>query len=240
MRIRKTHGIFSHANTSWLTVFSLLQRTACPRKIEVFRYNMMDTAWCNGSSSELFPIRSGEKILHVLAPTLLMCFSYFSCATPLINQKTPFSYTQGSDWNLSNLPRLRAKTKARRVQITEMILADDAAWQDRMINTETLLRTKHVYHNPKVRCAGWVTCVAWWRHSCETLVWKKKTSTGTRPTDWPTPRYKDENEPRRYAMSIQQSCNTPWSRDGTIDRAYASQGEGRVGSTQFESWPRQI
>ena len=81
----------------------------------------------NGSSSESFEIRSGVKQGCVLAPTLLGIFfglllkHAFDTTTEGIYLRTR------SDGRLFNLARLRAKTKARKVLIRDMLFADDAA-----------------------------------------------------------------------------------------------------------------
>ena len=112
-------------------LFKILPKIGCPPNLQImiesFHTDTKGTVQSNGSSSEQFEIRSGDKQECVLAPTLLgICFGMllkheFDPATEGIHLRTQ------SDGRLFNLARLRAKTKVRKVLIRDMLFADDAA-----------------------------------------------------------------------------------------------------------------
>jgi len=82
---------------------------------------MKGTVEYDGSSSDPFPVKSGVKQGCVLTQTLLGIFLslLLSCA---FSQPEDGMYLQTrNDGSLFNLSRLRAKTKARRVLIREML-----------------------------------------------------------------------------------------------------------------------
>ena len=95
--------------------------------IESFHTNTGGTVQFNGSSSEPFEIRSGVKQRCVLAPTLFGIFFGMLLKHAFDTTKEGIYLRTRSDGRLSNLARLRAKTKVRKVLIRDMLFADDAA-----------------------------------------------------------------------------------------------------------------
>lgn len=79
----------------------------------------------DGSSSDLFPVRSRAKQGCVLASTQFCIFSRGCCLSD--SQRTECIFHTGSDDNFFRLVGLRAKTKVWRVLIREMLFADDVA-----------------------------------------------------------------------------------------------------------------
>ena len=112
-------------------LFQLLQRIGCPPKllsiIQSFHTNMQGTISYDGGTSDPFTIKSGVKQGCVLAPTLFGIFFSMLLQHAFKNSKEGIYLHTRSDGKLFNLSRLRAKTKVRKVQIREMLFADDAA-----------------------------------------------------------------------------------------------------------------
>ena len=110
---------------------NVLPKIGCPPKLQSmiasFHTDTKGTVQFSDSSSEPFGIRSGVNQGCVLAPTLFGIFfglllkHAFDITTEGIYLRTR------SDGRLFNLARLRAKTKARKVIIRDMLFADDAA-----------------------------------------------------------------------------------------------------------------
>ena len=81
----------------------------------------------DGSTSDPFPIKSRVKQGCALAPTLFgIIFSLLLSYAFSQSEDGVYLHTR-SDGHLFNLPRLRAKTKVRKVLIRELLFADDAA-----------------------------------------------------------------------------------------------------------------
>ena len=89
--------------------------------------NIYNTVSFQGTTSEAFPVGRGVKQGCVLAPTLfgilfslLLQYAFSDC------DEGVYLYTR-TDGKLSNIARLRAKTKVRLILIRELLFADDAA-----------------------------------------------------------------------------------------------------------------
>ena len=112
-------------------LFEILPKIGCPPKlqsmIESFHADTKGTVQFNGSSSELFEIRSGVKQGCVLAPTLYRIFFAMLLKHAFGTTTEGIYIRTRSDGRLFNLARLRAKTKVRKVIIRDMLFADDAA-----------------------------------------------------------------------------------------------------------------
>ena len=81
----------------------------------------------DGSTSDPFLIKSRVKQGCALAPTLFgIIFSLLQSYAFSQSEDGVYLHTR-SDGHLFNLPRLRAKTKVRKVLIRELLFADDAA-----------------------------------------------------------------------------------------------------------------
>ena len=92
-----------------------------------FHEDMKGSVLFDGSSSAVFPIKSGVKQGCVLAPTLFgIFFSLLLSHAFSESEDGVFLHTR-SDGKLFNLSRLRAKTKVCQLLLREMLFADNAA-----------------------------------------------------------------------------------------------------------------
>ena len=104
-------------------LFKILPTVGCPPKlqsmIESFHSDTKGTVQFNGSSSEPFEIRGGVKQGCVLASTLFGIF-FGMLLKHAFDTTTEGIYLRTRSYGrLFNLARLRAKTKVRKVLITE-------------------------------------------------------------------------------------------------------------------------
>ena len=112
-------------------LFHLLEKIGCPQKllkvVMSFHEDMKGSVLFDGSSSAVFPIKSGVKQGCVLAPTLFgIFFSLLLSHAFSESEDGEFLHTR-SDGKLFNLSRLRDKTKVRQLLLREILFADDAA-----------------------------------------------------------------------------------------------------------------
>ena len=94
-------------------LFHLLEKIGCPQKVVMsFHEDMKGSVLFDGSSSAVFPIKSGVKQGCVLAPTLFgIFFSLLLSHASSESEDGVFLHTR-SDGKLFNLFRLRAKKSA--------------------------------------------------------------------------------------------------------------------------------
>ena len=109
----------------------LLEKIGCPQKllkvVMSFHEDMKGSVLFGGSSSAVFPIKSGVKQGCVLAPTLFGIFFSLLLSHAFSESEDGVFLRTRSDSKLFNLSRLRAKTKVRQLLLREMLFADDAA-----------------------------------------------------------------------------------------------------------------
>ena len=109
----------------------ILSKIGCPPKlhslIESFHNNMQGTVQFSGSTSEPFNISSGVKWGCVLAPTLFGIFFALLLNHALGTSNEGIYLHTRSDGRLSNIARLRTKTKMCEALIRDMLFADDEA-----------------------------------------------------------------------------------------------------------------
>ena len=91
-----------------------------------FHEDMKGSVLFDGSSSAVFPIKSGVKQGCVLAPTLFGIFLSLLLSHAFSESEDGVFLHTRSDGKLFNLSRLRAKTKVRQLLLREMLFADDA------------------------------------------------------------------------------------------------------------------
>lgn len=112
-------------------LFSLLKQIGCPPKllsmVISFHQDMSGTVQFDGSCSEPFPIKNGVKQGCVLAPTLFGIFFSLLLLYAFDGSEDGVYIHTRSDGGLFNLARLRSMTKVRKVQLIELLFADDAA-----------------------------------------------------------------------------------------------------------------
>lgn len=120
---------FDYVSRSGL--FLVLRLLGCPPKllktIQEFHDQMKATVQFEGSRSKEFPISCGVKQGCVLAPTLFGIYFSAVLRRAFPNPTGVLLHTR-STGGLFNLARLRSKTMVNRVQIRELLYADDAAF----------------------------------------------------------------------------------------------------------------
>ena len=95
--------------------------------IETFHTDTKRTVQFNGSSFQLFGIRSGVKQGCVLAPTLFGIFFVLLLKHAFDTPREVIYLRAQSDGRLFNLARLRVKTNVRKALARVMLFADDTA-----------------------------------------------------------------------------------------------------------------
>ena len=112
-------------------LFHLLEKIGCPQKllkvVMSFHEDMKGSVLFDGSSSAVFPIKTGVKQGCVLAPTLFGIFFSLLLSHAFSKSEDGVFFHTRSDGRLFKLSRLRAKTKASQFLLREMLFADDAA-----------------------------------------------------------------------------------------------------------------
>jgi hypothetical protein len=113
------------------TLWNVLLRFGCPDVfvdvLRQFHDGMEATVVAGGGETSSFSVRNGVRQGCVLAPTLFSLFLAAVLLTADLEAVQGVSLISRTDGKLFNLARLKARTKVRRLNVRELLYADDAA-----------------------------------------------------------------------------------------------------------------